>query len=77
MTNVLQGNALILDLEAERRPLYSKLNNFHGHCFIWCMLQNYGGTMNLYGALDLVNNVFSSFLFSLIMLVIKSVNFKI
>lgn len=48
---------IILDLCAESMPVYQRLQSFYGQPFIWCMLHNFGGTMELYGAVDSVNKV--------------------
>ena len=48
---------IILDLQAEARPVYSRMNSFYGQPFIWCMLHNFGGNDGLYGMLDAVNEV--------------------
>lgn len=52
-----QGRMIILDLFAELSPVYQRTESFYGQPFIWCMLHNFGGTMELYGALDNLNNV--------------------
>lgn len=52
---VPQGRMIILDLQAEARPVYSRMNSFYGQPFIWCMLHNFGGNDGLYGMLDAVN----------------------
>ena len=48
---------LVLDLAAEYEPVYSRLESFYGQPFIWCMLNNYGGRMGLYGHINNVNLV--------------------
>ena len=48
---------IILDLQAELAPVYARTESFYGQPFIWCMLHNFGGTMELYGALDNINTV--------------------
>ncbi|BFY99943.1 hypothetical protein BsWGS_02983 [Bradybaena similaris] len=55
VTSVPLGRMIILDLCAETLPVYQRLQSFYGQPFIWCMLHNFGGTMELYGAVDSVN----------------------
>ncbi|XP_067677371.1 alpha-N-acetylglucosaminidase-like isoform X2 [Haliotis asinina] len=55
LTGVPQGKMIILDLISELYPIYSRTESYYGQPFIWCMLHNFGGTMELYGALDKVN----------------------
>ncbi|XP_072019310.1 alpha-N-acetylglucosaminidase-like isoform X1 [Amphiura filiformis] len=52
---VPQGKMIILDLQAENRPVYSRMDSFFGQPFIWCMLHNFGGNDGLYGMLDAIN----------------------
>ena len=54
---IFQGKLIVLDLFAEVRPLWKKYNSFFGQPFVWCMLHNYGGTMDLYGDIESVNIV--------------------
>jgi hypothetical protein len=46
---------VILDLMSEMQPVYVRTKSYFGQPFIWCMLHNFGGTDELYGAFDLVN----------------------
>ncbi|XP_055956455.1 alpha-N-acetylglucosaminidase isoform X1 [Patella vulgata] len=55
LTAIPKGRMIVLDLYSELRPIYSRTKSYYGQPFIWCMLHNFGGTMELYGALDLVN----------------------
>ncbi|XP_046550249.1 alpha-N-acetylglucosaminidase-like isoform X2 [Haliotis rubra] len=55
LTAIPQGKMIILDLISELDPIYSRTESYYGQPFIWCMLHNFGGTMELYGALDKVN----------------------
>ena len=56
---------IVLDLMAEIAPVYSRTNSFYGQPFIWCMLHNFGGTMELYGVIESINKVRTSFLYSI------------
>nr|XP_006004314.1 PREDICTED: alpha-N-acetylglucosaminidase [Latimeria chalumnae] len=49
------GRMIILDLFAETFPVYSRTESFYGQPFIWCMLQNFGGNLGLYGSAESVN----------------------
>ncbi|XP_059151841.1 alpha-N-acetylglucosaminidase-like isoform X1 [Physella acuta] len=55
VTSVPQGRMIVLDLDSENGPLYQKFESYYGQPFIWCMLHNFGGTMELYGAVDSIN----------------------
>ena len=48
---------IILDLASETQPVFQKFESYYGQPFIWCMLHNFGGTMELYGAIDSINEV--------------------
>jgi len=53
----VQGRMIVLDLFAETHPIYTETQSFYGQPFIWCMLHDFGGTMELFGAIDSVNTV--------------------
>ncbi|GFN94101.1 N-acetylglucosaminidase, alpha [Plakobranchus ocellatus] len=55
VTSVPKGSMIILDLAAEIEPVYQKFESFYGQPFIWCMLHNFGGTMEFYGVIDNIN----------------------
>lgn len=55
VTSVPQGRMIILDLASEVKPLFLKFESYYGQPFIWCMLHNFGGTMELYGAIESVS----------------------
>ncbi|MEK7674213.1 MAG: alpha-N-acetylglucosaminidase TIM-barrel domain-containing protein [Verrucomicrobiota bacterium] len=40
-----------LDLYCESTPAWSKTDAFYGKPWIWCVIQNFGGTVSLHGAL--------------------------
>ncbi|KAA0169214.1 hypothetical protein FNF27_07033 [Cafeteria roenbergensis] len=54
LSGVPTGRMLILDLNAEEQPLWSKFDSFYGHNFIWNALHNYGGRSGMYGNLTRV-----------------------
>jgi len=43
---------LLLDLAAEIEPIWKRTNAFYGKPWIWNMLNNFGGNVNLYGRMD-------------------------
>lgn len=47
---------IVLDLQSEQFPQYTRLNNYYGQPFIWCMLSNFGGTLGLLGSIDILNS---------------------
>lgn len=55
LTSVKKGKMIVLDLFAEISPIWSRTQSFYGQPFIWCMLHDFGGVMELYGDLDSVN----------------------
>ncbi|GMS97149.1 hypothetical protein PENTCL1PPCAC_19324, partial [Pristionchus entomophagus] len=52
LTQVPKGRLIVLDLHADKRPLYKELDSFYGHYFVWCLLQNFGGNTQMRGNLD-------------------------
>jgi alpha-N-acetylglucosaminidase len=42
---------LALDLYCEHTPVWPKTEAFYGKPWIWCVIQNFGGTVSLHGAL--------------------------
>jgi alpha-N-acetylglucosaminidase len=55
VTSVPIGRMIILDLASDTNPIYENYESYYGQPFIWCMLHNYGGTDELYGAVDSIN----------------------
>lgn len=47
---------IILDLFAEMQPMWKKTNAFYGKPWIWNMLNNFGGNVNMFGCLENVAN---------------------
>ncbi|CAN1777698.1 NAGLU [Linum perenne] len=48
------GRLVILDLYAEVKPIWSASEQFYGVPYIWCMLHNFAGNIEMYGLLDSV-----------------------
>lgn len=51
---VPRGTMIVLDLWAERTPVYLEYLDFYGHKFIWCMLHSFGGVNSWFGNFDSV-----------------------
>jgi len=45
---------MILDLHTEFDPIWNKTNNFFGKPWIWNMLHEFGGTMGLFGKMQII-----------------------
>ena len=43
---------IILDLAAEIEPVWKRTSAFYGKPWIWCMLNNFGGNVNLFGRIN-------------------------
>ncbi len=52
LRSVPQDKLLVLDLFCESRPSWSQTNAFYGQPWVWCIIQNFGGTVSLHGGLD-------------------------
>ncbi|CAI9103014.1 OLC1v1001424C2 [Oldenlandia corymbosa var. corymbosa] len=48
------GKMIVLDLFADVKPIWNYSNQFYGTPYIWCMLHNFGGNIEMYGILDAV-----------------------
>ena len=51
---VPRGRMIVLDLAAAIYPFWSRTESFYGQPFIWCMLQNFGGNLGLFGTIHSV-----------------------
>ncbi|XP_069126056.1 alpha-N-acetylglucosaminidase-like [Argopecten irradians] len=56
LTGVPTGKMMILDLYSEIAPIFTRTQSYYGQPFIWCMLHNFGGTSEMYGAFLNINN---------------------
>ncbi|MBF9255703.1 alpha-N-acetylglucosaminidase [Pontibacter sp. 172403-2] len=45
---------IILDLWSEKNPMWKKTDAYYGKPWIWNMLHNFGGNVNMYGLMDRV-----------------------
>ncbi|XAR63467.1 Alpha-N-acetylglucosaminidase [Bertholletia excelsa] len=48
------GKMIVLDLFAEVKPIWKTSSQFYGIPYIWCMLHNFGGNIEMYGILDAI-----------------------
>nr|XP_018677098.1 PREDICTED: alpha-N-acetylglucosaminidase-like isoform X4 [Musa acuminata subsp. malaccensis] len=48
------GRMVVLDLFAEVKPIWVKSKQFYGVPYIWCMLHNFAGNIEMYGILDAI-----------------------
>lgn len=48
------GKMIVLDLFADVKPIWKSSSQFYGIPYIWCMLHNFGGNIEMYGVLDAV-----------------------
>ncbi|OIT40585.1 PREDICTED: alpha-N-acetylglucosaminidase [Nicotiana attenuata] len=52
--SVPRGKMIVLDLFADVKPIWKSSSEFYGTPYIWCMLHNFGGNVEMYGVLDAV-----------------------
>ncbi|WKA02337.1 hypothetical protein VitviT2T_020539 [Vitis vinifera] len=50
------GKMVVLDLFADAKPIWRTSSQFYGTPYIWCMLHNFGGNIEMYGILDAVSS---------------------
>ncbi|EDV98750.1 alpha-N-acetylglucosaminidase [Drosophila grimshawi] len=55
LTAVPRGRMLVLDLQSEQFPQYQRTFSYYGQPFVWCMLNNFGGTLGMFGSAHLIN----------------------
>ncbi|XP_031504015.1 alpha-N-acetylglucosaminidase isoform X2 [Nymphaea colorata] len=48
------GKMVVLDLFADVKPIWLRASQFYGTPYIWCMLHNFGGNLEMYGSLDAI-----------------------
>ena len=54
LSEVPDNKMIILDLNSEQSPIWSRTDSYFGKPFIWCLLHNYGGTRGIYGNLTTI-----------------------
>ncbi|XP_028781748.1 alpha-N-acetylglucosaminidase-like isoform X2 [Neltuma alba] len=52
--SVPTGKLVVLDLFAEVKPIWITSEQFYGVPYIWCMLHNFAGNIEMYGILDAI-----------------------
>ncbi|MBU0473719.1 MAG: alpha-N-acetylglucosaminidase [Bacteroidetes bacterium] len=51
-----ENHVIILDLYCDSEPKWKKTNAFHGHPWVWNIINNFGGRSGLGGKLELIAN---------------------
>lgn len=54
---VPDSKIIVLDLDAEARPVWSRTDAFYGENWIWCMLHSFGGRNGLFGDMKRIAHV--------------------
>jgi alpha-N-acetylglucosaminidase len=49
---VPDDHMILLDLAAEIEPVWKRTQAFYGKPWIWCMLNNFGGNVNIFGRME-------------------------
>ncbi|XP_072945395.1 alpha-N-acetylglucosaminidase [Epargyreus clarus] len=55
LTPVPNGRMLVIDLQSEQWPQYDLYQMYYGQPFIWSMLHNFGGTLGMFGNMNVIN----------------------
>ncbi|XP_015690916.2 alpha-N-acetylglucosaminidase [Oryza brachyantha] len=50
------GKMIVLDLFADVKPIWQMSSQFYGVPYIWCMLHNFGGNIEMYAVLDSISS---------------------
>lgn len=50
------GKMIVLDLFADVTPIWRTSSQFYGTPYVWCMLHNFGGNIEMYGILDSISS---------------------
>ncbi|KAB1224852.1 Alpha-N-acetylglucosaminidase [Morella rubra] len=50
------GKMIVLDLFADVKPIWKYSSQFYGTPYVWCMLHNFGGNIEMYGILDSISS---------------------
>ncbi|MED6148039.1 hypothetical protein PIB30_049440 [Stylosanthes scabra] len=56
LQSVPTGKMIVLDLFADVKPIWKSSFQFYGTPYIWCMLHNFGGNIEMYGILDSISS---------------------
>ncbi|GMH20615.1 hypothetical protein Nepgr_022456 [Nepenthes gracilis] len=50
------GKMIVLDLFADVKPIWQTSSQFYGTPYVWCMLHNFGGNIEMYGVLESISS---------------------
>ncbi|KAG2668722.1 hypothetical protein I3760_14G004400 [Carya illinoinensis] len=50
------GKMIVLDLFADFKPIWKYSSQFYDTPYVWCMLHNFGGNLEMYGNLDVISS---------------------
>ncbi|XVF73610.1 hypothetical protein PTKIN_Ptkin12aG0216000 [Pterospermum kingtungense] len=50
------GKMIVLDLFADVKPIWAYSSQFYGTPYVWCLLHNFGGNIEMYGILDAISS---------------------
>ncbi|KAF9586960.1 hypothetical protein IFM89_039832 [Coptis chinensis] len=50
------GKMIVLDLFADVKPIWEESSQFYGTPYVWCLLHNFGGNIEMYGILDVISS---------------------
>ncbi|PIA30261.1 hypothetical protein AQUCO_05700157v1 [Aquilegia coerulea] len=50
------GKMIVLDLFADVKPIWETSSQFYGTPYVWCLLHNFGGNIEMYGILDVISS---------------------
>ncbi|KAK9913048.1 hypothetical protein M0R45_036874 [Rubus argutus] len=50
------GKMIVLDLFADVKPIWNTSSQFYDTPYIWCLLHNFGGNIEMYGILDAISS---------------------
>ncbi|XWS77391.1 hypothetical protein CRYUN_Cryun01aG0257500 [Craigia yunnanensis] len=50
------GKMIVLDLFADVKPIWAVSSQFYGTPYVWCLLHNFGGNIEMYGTLDAISS---------------------
>ncbi|XP_048134579.1 alpha-N-acetylglucosaminidase isoform X2 [Rhodamnia argentea] len=50
------GKMIVLDLFADVKPIWETSAQFYGTPYVWCLLHNFGGNIEMYGVLDAISS---------------------
>ncbi len=53
---VPEDKLIVLDLNSELNPVWSRTDAFYGEKWIWCMLHNFGGRLSMFGDMSRIAN---------------------